>query len=585
MRAQEALRRSHDELEERVKERTKDLTLANLKLQEENEKQQISIDIAKKMLFMINGAPPANIALSKERMLCVSAFTLPCNMEGGDHLFVRKTEGGTSKTFGKTVISLKDQSGHEVGCILRSILTDLLHNELLNLNPDLPVEQGIARLNEKVMNSGIMDGDDFFTGIFGEIDNRTLLFRYVSAGHPPFLLIRGKNVFLYPDETGKGSNLPMALTCGISFNAGEITLQTRDKLLFYTDGLTEMPLAKKGKMISKEELAEIAKTICNSKEHEPFLVEIIEDIISVIAEKSEESVLLDDPEKGRTNTSSDDISFLGIEVEDDSLYQKFSIRAMDPKALSEQINTLYEKIVHLWYIHGYGEPENRLRMVLEEAVINAWKHGNQCDPEKAVEVFWRCGNDFHLCIVDQGKGFDITRIPDPTLHENRIKQNGRGVFIIRYLAEKAVWDKDGTRLCLLFRKKWSKTDHPSSRRQNIIHMLKNMVFAKQKDNHMEILVFQDDDKARFEIRGKIDEKGADELKSRFRELNTSRMSEVVFDFKNVSHIGSAGIGKLLLFYKDMATHGGKISVINTSSSVHELFKVLRLDSIFTVQPA
>ncbi len=99
---------------------------------------------------------------------------------------------------------------------------------------------------------------------------------------------------------------------------------------------------------------------------------------------------------------------------------------------------------------------------------------------------------------------------------------------------------------------------------------------------MELNIIQDGKQARFEIRGDVDEPGAEDLKQRFRELNISSLEEVTFDFKNVTHIGSAGIGKLLLFYKDMALNGGRIKIENVSEAVYELFSILKLDTIFTI---
>ncbi|OQX26426.1 MAG: anti-anti-sigma factor [Desulfobacteraceae bacterium IS3] len=99
---------------------------------------------------------------------------------------------------------------------------------------------------------------------------------------------------------------------------------------------------------------------------------------------------------------------------------------------------------------------------------------------------------------------------------------------------------------------------------------------------MDLTITQNGNQVRFEIRGNIDELGAEILKQRFRELNISALKEAVLDFKAVTHIGSAGIGKLLLFYKDMALNGGKIRIENVSEAVWELFNVLKLDTIFTL---
>ncbi len=99
---------------------------------------------------------------------------------------------------------------------------------------------------------------------------------------------------------------------------------------------------------------------------------------------------------------------------------------------------------------------------------------------------------------------------------------------------------------------------------------------------MEVNVTQEGSSARFTLNGKIDESGAEELKARFLSLNRAALKEVVFDFKGVSHIGSAGIGKLLLFYKELAVSGGNIRITNVSDAIRDLFRVLKLDTIFTI---
>ena len=99
---------------------------------------------------------------------------------------------------------------------------------------------------------------------------------------------------------------------------------------------------------------------------------------------------------------------------------------------------------------------------------------------------------------------------------------------------------------------------------------------------MDLTLTQEGTRARITINGKIDESGAEELKARFQTLNKASINEVVFDFKNVSHIGSAGIGKLLLFYKDLAVSGGSIRIESVSENICEMFRVLKLDTIFSI---
>ena len=100
---------------------------------------------------------------------------------------------------------------------------------------------------------------------------------------------------------------------------------------------------------------------------------------------------------------------------------------------------------------------------------------------------------------------------------------------------------------------------------------------------MDISVDQTANKAVFNITGEIDEQGAEKLKSGFQALDKNKVTEVVMNFAGVTHIGSAGIGKLLMFYRDIGVRGGSLSIINVPGTIHALLLSLKLDSVFTIQ--
>ena len=90
-----------------------------------------------------------------------------------------------------------------------------------------------------------------------------------------------------------------------------------------------------------------------------------------------------------------------------------------------------------------------------EALINAIVHGNKQDPDKKVFIEIRYDDTFlELLIKDQGEGFDVSKLPDPTNNENILKEHGRGVYIIRSLVDdyKYFSDSSGT-TCILSVKK------------------------------------------------------------------------------------------------------------------------------------
>jgi serine/threonine-protein kinase RsbW len=74
-----------------------------------------------------------------------------------------------------------------------------------------------------------------------------------------------------------------------------------------------------------------------------------------------------------------------------------------------------------------------IRLALEEALVNAIKHGNQLDRSKAVHISYRFLADrFEIRITDEGVGFDPSDVPDPTAVENLDRPCGRGLMLMRH---------------------------------------------------------------------------------------------------------------------------------------------------------
>lgn len=114
------------------------------------------------------------------------------------------------------------------------------------------------------------------------------------------------------------------------------------------------------------------------------------------------------------------------------------------EVISEFASKLIEKIRHL----NITEDEVfHIRLSLEEALINAIKHGNKRNPHLFVEVNVEIQDD-HLTIEvrDQGKGFDFNHLPDPTMPDKLQKNSGRGVFLIKNLMDKVDFSEGGRSL-------------------------------------------------------------------------------------------------------------------------------------------
>lgn len=93
-------------------------------------------------------------------------------------------------------------------------------------------------------------------------------------------------------------------------------------------------------------------------------------------------------------------------------------------------------------------------IAVTEAVNNAIIHGNKLNKALNVDLF--VGDketDFCFSVKDQGDGFNFNNLPDPTAPENINKEDGRGIFLMRSLAEEVEFDNNGRDVNIYFSKK------------------------------------------------------------------------------------------------------------------------------------
>ena len=90
-------------------------------------------------------------------------------------------------------------------------------------------------------------------------------------------------------------------------------------------------------------------------------------------------------------------------------------------------------------------------IALTEAVNNAIHHGNRLDPAKSVGLGYQIKGDKIVFVVsDEGPGFDFEHLPDPTDPQNIEKPHGRGVFLMRALADSVEFSDNGATVGMAF---------------------------------------------------------------------------------------------------------------------------------------
>ncbi len=86
---------------------------------------------------------------------------------------------------------------------------------------------------------------------------------------------------------------------------------------------------------------------------------------------------------------------------------------------------------------GLSDDEyNKLMIAVTEIAMNAIVHGNKENILKKVKIYVEHDNkQMKIVIMDEGEGFDIEKLPDPTDLENILDLHGRGVFIARAMVD------------------------------------------------------------------------------------------------------------------------------------------------------
>jgi serine/threonine-protein kinase RsbW len=102
---------------------------------------------------------------------------------------------------------------------------------------------------------------------------------------------------------------------------------------------------------------------------------------------------------------------------------------------------------------GVIKPDaSNLFIALDEAFVNAVKHGNRHDTQKLVRITADLSTkEARFTIEDEGEGFNVSDIPDPRDPENLFKTSGRGVLLIYNIMDEVEYNERGNRLTMVKR--------------------------------------------------------------------------------------------------------------------------------------
>jgi serine/threonine-protein kinase RsbW len=100
---------------------------------------------------------------------------------------------------------------------------------------------------------------------------------------------------------------------------------------------------------------------------------------------------------------------------------------------------------HRWLEHDLFS----VHLAVEEAIVNAIKHGNRYNVDKKVSILYRI-SDTHVRIeiADEGNGFDPSSVPDPTDDENLERSSGRGLMLMHSFMSSVQYNRKGNRVVM-----------------------------------------------------------------------------------------------------------------------------------------
>ncbi len=120
----------------------------------------------------------------------------------------------------------------------------------------------------------------------------------------------------------------------------------------------------------------------------------------------------------------------------------------------EQRRALEQAVIDAAEHHGYPPATHfALKLALEEAVMNAFKHGHKDLPGQPIKVSWRVEPArITITVEDRGPGFTPGDVPDPTTPEALEKPSGRGLMLMHSFMSRIEYNAKGNRVTMIYEK-------------------------------------------------------------------------------------------------------------------------------------
>ena len=259
----------------------------------------------------------------------------------------------------------------------------------------------------------------FATAFYGRLNTKNGTLTYASAGH--------ERPIWYHAETGKvemleAAGYPLGLFKSFPYETREIQLQRGDRIVLYTDGVTDA-----------------ADPDGNRYGHDALL-NFIDSSFNTPAEDLTRAIVDEVERFARGRKQKDDIIVTVLELQDDPWIHKSIV-------FNESNDLIGEILDALNPFELDRQTAYSIRLAIDEALANAWRHGLKMRDDLPLEVSYYISDEgFLFRVKDPGEGFDHESLPDPTVEENLYKTSGRGVFLIRKMMDEVEFNDIGNEI-------------------------------------------------------------------------------------------------------------------------------------------
>ncbi len=385
----------------------------------------------------------------------VNVKCLPAEHVGGDVVDFFKLDEDSLLFF------LADVAGHGIPAAMTANTLKMLFRETAEAERD--PARICTRLNQTMLKNILPD--DIIVVFCGRVDLSSLTLTYSLCGIPSaFVLRKQEHISLTP------TGLPLGIFSGMNYKSQTLPLLKGDMLVAFTDGVSECK-SPDNKMFGLSRVREsIRETPCD-------LHHVLDDIVRGATDFQ------------KKKTFQDDVILMAMQIfhEDAAPCVRSWNRFCETSRCIFDVKTKYadvDEVVPFFISHVAEKLEvtdhslRKLGIAFFEMLTNAVEHGNleMTDFKKTEsvyesEAYWEMfrkrmrseeygerlirieclhdGEQLRLSVKDDGAGFDVRNIPDPTHEQNLQETSGRGIAIARMNVDQVIYNAKGNKVTLM----------------------------------------------------------------------------------------------------------------------------------------